>query len=456
MRSIENLRFVLVFLICVSHGASAAFAQSTYDPYFFVNLSGSPGCASVDGTRGTARFCGPEGVVVDNAGNIYVADESNHTIREITPAGIVSTLAGLAGNPGSADGTGSAARFRYPSGVAVDNAENVYVADTENQTIRKITPAGDVTTLAGLAGVRGSDDGTGSDARFNDPFGVAVDGLGNVYVADTGNHTIRRITAAGVVSTLAGLAGMQGSDDGNGADARFSFPFDVAVDDSGNVYVADTFNYTIREITPAGDVTTLAGLAGNYGSADGTGGDARFSAPHSVAVDCVQNIYVADTSNSTVRKITAARVVTTLAGLAGTVGNVDGSGSDARFWYPVGVAVDNAGNVYLADLDNNNIRVGTATTFAIWRTAFFDQQQLNDPSISGYLADPDGDGLQNLLEYALNLNPNVSSTGGSPQIETDSNYVSLVYTRVPGATDLTYTIEQSRDLLNGRSLHQRT
>ena len=195
------------------------------------------------------------------------------------PAGERRDHPGGDGGPvGSADGTGSAARFNDPDGVAVDGAGNVYVADTFNDTIRKITPAGVVTTLAGSPGQVGSADGTGSAARFNDPEGVAVDAAGNVYVADTRNDTIRKITPAGVVTTLAGSPGQAGSADGTGSAARFDFPNGVAVDGAGNVYVADAGNDTIRKITPAGVVTTLAGTAGQSGSADGTGSAARFNA----------------------------------------------------------------------------------------------------------------------------------------------------------------------------------
>ncbi len=270
------------------------------------------------------------------------------------------TFAGLAGANGSADGTGSAARFSNPIGVAVDSAGNVYVADIVNDTIRKITPTGVVTTLAGLAGASGSTDGTGSAARFNAPQNVTVDSAGNVYVADALNHTIRKITSAGVVTTLAGLAGTSGSADGTGSAARFKFPYGVAGDSAGNVYVGDTGNNTIRKITSTGVVTTLAGLAGTSGSADGTGSGARFHQPESLAVDSAGNIYVADSINNTVRKITSAGVVTTLAGLAGTSGSADGSGSAARFNAPSGVAVDSAGSVYVADFGNDTIRVGTS------------------------------------------------------------------------------------------------
>ena len=181
----------------------------------------------------------PTGVAVDSAGNVYVADTDNYTIRKITPSGVVSTLAGLAGSYGSADGTGSAARFISPWAWRwIARAMSMWPT-TGNYTIRKITPSGVVSTLAGLAGSFGSADGTGSAARFYYPTGVAVDSAGNVYVADTGNDTIRKITPSGVVSTLAGLAGSFGSDDGTGSAARFHDPTGVAVDSAGNVYVAD-------------------------------------------------------------------------------------------------------------------------------------------------------------------------------------------------------------------------
>jgi hypothetical protein len=350
-------------------GSSLAFAQQ----YTFTTLAGAPdvpGWGSADGTGSAARFYYPNGVAVDSAGVVYVADSGNNTIRRITPAGVVTTLAGLAGTFGSADGTGSGARFSGPGGVAVDSAGVVYVADTTNCTIRKVTPAGVVTTLAGLAGARGSADGTGSAARFAYPNGVAVDTAGVVYVADTVNSTIRKITPAGVVTTLAGLAGTFGSADGTGTGARFSGPGGVAVDSAGVVYVADRNNNTIRKVTSAGVVTTLAGLAGAEGSADGTGSGARFFSPDGVAVDSAGIVYVSDLNNRTIREVTAAGVVTTLAGLAGTYDSTDGTGSAARFREPRGVAVDSVGVVYVADSSNWAIRkitpAGVVTTLAGW------------------------------------------------------------------------------------------
>ncbi len=326
-------------------------------------LAGLAGCrGSADGTGSAARFSGPYGVAVDSSGGVYVADCNNETIRKVTLEGVVTTLAGVAGTEGSADGAGSAARFRWPWGVAVDSAGDVYVAEYVNDTIRRVTPEGVVTTLAGLALAQGSADGMGSAARLSGPLGVAVDSASNVYAADTGNNTIRKVTPGGVVTTLAGLAGTYGSADGTGAAALFNGPCGVAVDSAGNVYVADSGNHTIRKVTPGGVVTTVAGLAGSWGSADGPGSAARFSEPHGAAVDSAGNVYVTDGSNSTIRKVTPAGVVTTLAGHAGTSGSADGTGSAAQFNGAYGVAVDSAGNVYVADYWNNTIRIGTPNT----------------------------------------------------------------------------------------------
>jgi hypothetical protein len=356
-----NLRVMnrVPFCAAVVSGLLLACVPSAYSqPLSFNTLAGYAGQGSAEGIGSNARFYNPSGVAVDGATNLYVADTVNHTIRLITPAGVASTLAGSAGVSGSADGTNSTALFNQPQGVAVDSAGNVYVADTGNQTIRQITPAGVVSTLAGLAGVSGSANGTGSNARFYQPEGVAVDKVGNVYVADTWNHTIRMVTPGGVVTTLAGSAGYSGSADATGTNAQFYQPQAVAVGSAGNVYVADTGNQTIRKITAGGAVSTLAGFAGNYGSANGTGTNAQFYGPAGVAVDGFGNLYVADYFNQTLRKVTAAGVVSTLAGSAGNFGSADGTNSTVRFWNPTGVAVSgtNTVTVYVADAGNSTIR----------------------------------------------------------------------------------------------------
>jgi hypothetical protein len=336
-------------------GTTSSTATPTITPDLVTTFAGSAGqTGSGDGTGGAARFSDPSGVAVDSAGNVYVADNQNQEIRKISSSGVVTTLAGSAGQLGSSNGTGSAARFDYPSGVAVDSAGNVYVADNQNQEIRKISPSGVVTTLAGSAGQVGSATGTGSAGRFDWPMDVAVDSAGDVYVADRYNYEIREITPSGVVTILAGR--YPGSSDGTGSAARLDQPEGVAVDSAGNVYVADTWNDEIRKITPSGVVTTLAGSAGQYGSSDGTGSAARFYWPTGVAVDSAGNIYVADRGNDEVREVSPSGIVTTLAG-SGQHGSSDGTGSAAGFYWPTGVAVDSVGNVYVADAGNDEIRL---------------------------------------------------------------------------------------------------
>ena len=332
-------------------------AQTNYESYTFLTFVGpteSPGW--YDGTNSAVGFAYPFGAAVDKTGNVYVADTYNHTIRKISPAGAVTTLAGSAGNYGTNDGVGYAARFLTPDGLAVDTNGNVFVADTGNHTIRKITPAGLVTTLAGSPTQSGTNDGAGPAARFYNPTGVAVDTNGNLFVADWDNHTIRVVTPAGAVSTVAGLAGVSGTNNGTGSAARFYHPAGVAVGTNSTVYVTDQYNHTIRKISPAGVVTNLAGLAEKAGTNNGAGSAARFNYPVGVAVETNGNLLIADYVNQTLRRVTAAGVVTNVAGLAGVAGSADGAGSTARFNNPTGVAADTAGNAYVADYFNQLIR----------------------------------------------------------------------------------------------------
>jgi sugar lactone lactonase YvrE len=333
-------------------------------------LAGSGASGSIDGPGPIATFLQPKAVAVDGAGNIYVADEGNHEIRKITPGGSVTTLAGRA-TEGSTDGAGPGARFNQPSALVFDSAGNLYVADTANNVIRKIAPDGAVSTFAGTAGNQGTADGTGGAARFNGPQGLTIDIAGNIYVADTYNDTIRKITPSAVVSTIAGTAQSAGSADGLGAAARFHFPGGVAVASNGNIYVADGYNHTIRKIAPDRTVTTVAGSAGLSGSSDGTGSAARFNNPQGIAVDQSGNIYVSDTDNSTIRLVAPGGVVTTYAGRPGEPGGfgqaLDGPRDSARFSSPVGITTDPGGYVYVVDYYNNTVRridAAGATTIA--------------------------------------------------------------------------------------------
>jgi len=322
----------------------------------FAGTSGVTGNA--DGAGKSAQFNGPSGLVIDALGNLYVSDITNNTIRKITPAGLVTTFAGQVGTTGDVDGTGTGATFNQPDGMAIDSSGNIYVADFGDNTIREVTPAGVVTTIAGFPNLVGSTDGIGSAARFSTPRTVAVDSSGNVYVGD-GNNTIRKITVPGyAVTTLAGTAGVTGSADGTGAAAQFDGPRGMCFDASGNLWVADRDNFTIRKVTSAGVVTTIAGLAGAEGDADGTGAAARFGGIYGMTFDAYGNLVMVDEYGFTIRMLTPSGTVSTLAGLPFDSGSTDGAGEAARFNFSVGIAIDGANNLYVADSSNNTVRKG--------------------------------------------------------------------------------------------------
>lgn len=563
-------KFAIHLALGVCFIATPLIAENYAEPYLFTTLAGVASEGSADGTGADARFFKPTGVAADREGNLYVADTINHTIRKITPAGVVTTLAGAPGIIGSQDGAGPDARFFLPTGVACASGApfGVYVADRDNHTIRWISPIGTVSTFAGSAGQPGSADGPGLTARFRDPYGLTVSVDGKIYVADTGNHTIRvmatardydnltthvstlagnpgvsgfadgvgseirfyepmgiavsgvslfvsdsgngrvrkghvtgrdfltiqsgsdlrqlasdsitggiyaaesghrviwrldpdgaltqfgnsaesghvdgiglavrfnypegvatdangtvyvgdtdnnvirRITSDGTVSTFAGLSPTEaaGSADGKGADARFSFATGIAVNESGMVYVSDRENHTIRRIEPDGTVTTFAGMAGVYGSSDGNGSSARFRYPQGLALDEVGNLYVADSMNCTIRRITPDGTVSTLAGSPFQTGMIDGTGTAARFNRPCGVAVGSDGNLYVADTDNHTIRritpEGVVTTIA------------GAPGLSGYT---DGPGMAARFIYPFYIA--ADSAGNLYVSESSRNYL---------------------------------
>jgi len=347
------------YSVTVNNGSFPVSSQTVFlnpklESYSWATFAGVSSVGSRDGIGADALFSSPRSVTVDPAGNVFVADYYNHTIRKVTMDGKVSTVAGLAGSKGFADGVGAGARFYYPMGIAADGAGNVFVADSTNQRIRKISSDGTVSTFAG-SGVSGATDGFGTQASFFVPSSLAVDPTGNIYVADSSNHLIRKISASGQVTTVAGSARVSGSSDGVGAAARFNNPYGIAVNTSGDVLVSDSFNHTIRRVTSSGVVTTLAGRAVSSGRVDGVGTDAQFNYPRGIAVDELGNVFVADLSNYAIRKIDGNGSVTTLAGSLGLSGYQNGNGSSARFvnnlW---GVAVTASGTVVVTD--NQRIR----------------------------------------------------------------------------------------------------
>ena len=268
-----------------------------------------------DGTGTAAKFNSPEGLVVDSSGNVYVADRGNNRIRKITSAGVVTTFAGSA-TAGTANGTGTAATFNQPNAITIDSSGNLYVIDAFAATqIRKITPAGVVTSFAGQVGVTGSTDGTGTTARFGGIQGIAIDSSDNLYVTDTSNFKIRKITSAGVVTTFAG-SGTTGTVNATGTAASFQDINRITVDSSGNLYVTESGGgQTIRKITPAGVVTTFAGLKDTGGEdVNGTLTAARFSQPYGIAIDSSNNLYISEFQfgfQNNIRKIVFTTTTTT-------------------------------------------------------------------------------------------------------------------------------------------------
>lgn len=399
---------IYYYRACAVGSGGSSCSSMTYASTFSVSTLVSSGTGSTSSQAGTAdaapgtaaRFNYPYGVATTATGTVlYVADTMNHTIRRVAMAdGATVTLAGKALTAGSADDTGAAARFSQPTGIAVSaDGSMLYIADTLNHTIRTVDPANNaVATLAGTAGSRGADNGTGAAASFNQPESVAVSPDGStLYVADTLNHTIRMITISDkTVTTFAGTALLSGSADGTGSAARFSEPAGVACSPDGTkLFVADRMNHTIRQIIVSGgvgtgSVTTLAGAVGDPGSADGSFATARFREPSGLTMSADGNtLYVADSDNHTIRKLDlAGATVTTLAGTAGFIGSTNIAAYE-RFNHPVGIAFhpSGAGLLFVADTFNHAIRVVDILTSSVDTLAGY-----VSPETASALSSPDG------------------------------------------------------------------
>jgi streptogramin lyase len=313
--------------------------------YLVSTLAGSTEGDS-DGTGSGAQFSYPRGLTIDKAGNLYLADYVSHKIKKITPQGVVTTIAGS--TRGDVDGTGAAAKFDYPNGIVVDASGNLYVTSHYSHKIKKVTPAGVVTTFVGS--ILGDLNGTGTAARFNFPSGITIDASGNLYVCDQGNHKIKKITPAGVVTTIAGST--QGFVDANGPNAKFSTPIGIAVDATGNLFVCDNANEKIRKITPTGDVSTFVGST--QGDENGTGTAVKLDAPRKIFIDASGNLYITEDGNHKVKKITPQAVVTTIAGT--TEGDLNGKALEAKFDGIDSVVMDANGNFFVSDTYNHKIK----------------------------------------------------------------------------------------------------
>ena len=320
-----------------------------------------PGYSGDDGAATSAQLSNPFGVAVDGAGNLYIADSGNARIRRVSPSGIITTVAGNGTYGYSGDGgTAVSAQLSSPYGVGVDGAGNLYIADTSNNRIRRVSPSGIITTVAGN-GTQGyaGDGGAATSAQLSYPYRVAVDGAGNLYLADSFNHRIRRVSPSGIITTVAGNGTQGYSGDGGAAtSAQLSAPQGVEVDGAGNLYIADTSNQRIRRVSPSGIITTVAGN-GTYGYSgeDGVATSTPLSGPIDVAVDGTDNLYIADSKNNRIRRVSASGVIRTVAGNGtGGYSGDGGAATLAQLSFAFGVAVDGAGNVYIADTLNNCIR----------------------------------------------------------------------------------------------------
>jgi sugar lactone lactonase YvrE len=324
---------------------------------------------AADGPLATARFIAPSGLAVDSRGDLYVADSGTFTIRRIAN-GAVTTISGVSGTAGAIDGR--PAGFAEPAGLAITPADDfLFIADRGNHAVRLRYPGdatlGFVITIGGALTQRGMADGLYEVSRFNAPSAVAADPRGRLYVADSGNHRVRKVTTVpgyvGYYTSETFAGGGEGMADGPRIQAQFRAPAGVAVDGEEVVYVADSGNQTIRKIAN-GVVTTLAGSPGARGSDDGYGAAARFDTPTAMALDARGNLYVCDSGNQTIRKVSPSGLVTTVAGLAGSEGASDGTGAAARFSTPSAIAIDANGTIYVADRGNHRVVVATVTSAA--------------------------------------------------------------------------------------------
>ena len=347
-----TLRLALALVALLFHLAGSLPAQDSVRT--LAGLPETPGFT--DGTNATARFNDPAGLAIAADGTVFVADNQNHALRRIGTNGVVTTLAGLPGTPGAADGSGPAARFDSPTGLALGPDGALYVSDTGNHTIRRVTLAGIVTTLAGSAASADFADGPATAARFNQPLGLAIAPDGTVFVADSGNHLLRIIATNGIVSVLAGNPETFGSADGTGTNAFFNNPVGLALAPDGSLFVSDANNFTLRRVTTAGIVTTLAGAAGQDGSTDGPAASARFGKPAELALAPNGTLYIADAAHHTIRRLTPDGRVSTIAGLVGADGAADGANGLARFFNPYGLAIAARGHLVVADTYNQTVR----------------------------------------------------------------------------------------------------
>ncbi len=389
----------------------------TYGQITVSTFAGSGAQDNLDGVGVQASFFIPTGIVFDASGNLFVADLYNHVIRKITPNAEVTTFAG-SGTPGSIDRLGTTASFYYPNSLAIDTNGNLYVSDMTNNKIRKITPSGLVTTFAG-SGTYGGEDGTGISASFKTPKGLVFDTSGNLYVADSGNNKIRKINTVGEVTTFADLNAIDILE-GIVKFGGFTYLSHLVIDKSGNLFASCEYNNKIRKITPGAVISTFAG-SGTNGSTDGTGINATFFLPTGLAIDTNENIYVCDQFSNKIRKITPSAVVNTYAG-SGRSGSLDGLANIARFEGPSGLTFDSSGVLYVAE-NSNKIRKILEIPTTLSNTNFDISSKLNiySSSIPDYVTVE----IKDLLNPKLQVIDMTGKVVLNQNLDKDTNNISL-------------------------------
>ncbi len=366
----DSRSLVALLLVCVLGCVAPCQLWGQTPVITTVAGNGTAGYSGDNDSAITAKLNAPYGVAVDSAGNFYIPDFRNQRVRKVDTSGIITTIAGNGiGSFAGDNGPATSASLYYPNDVAIDGAGNVYIADMYNQRIRKVDPSGIITTIAGdgTAGYAG-DNGPATSARLNYPSGVAVDSTGNVYIADMYNQRIRKVDASGTITTVAGNGnpGYSG-DNGSATSASLQNPRGVAVDSTGNLYIAAQWNQRIRKVDTSGVITTIAGNgAAAFTGDNGIATNASLNYPSGVTVDSTGDIYIADTYNQRVRRVDASGIITTIAG-DGTAGYAGDNGppASARLYYPNGVTFDSVGNLYLADTNNFRVRKVTLNKPAV-------------------------------------------------------------------------------------------
>ena len=356
-----------VLLIVLSLGLlTTAVALAAAGDISTVAGTGTAGFGGDGGPATSAQLNIPRAVAVDSSGNLFIADWGNGRIRKVDTSGTISTVAGNGTAGFSGDGgPATSAKLNIPRGVAVDSSGNLFIADWSNGRIRKVDTSGTISTVAGDGTFGfGGDGGPATSAQLSFPTGVAVDSSGNLFIADTANHRIRKVDTSGTISTVAGngTAGFSG-DGGPATSAKLNFPFGVAVDSSGNLFIADHFNHRVRKVDTSGNIDTVAGtgatgpFAGGFSDDGGPATSAALNLPDGVAVDSSGNLFIADSINNRIRKVDTSGNISTVAG-DGTQGfsGDGGPATSAQLFFPTGVALDSSGNLFIADLNNHRIR----------------------------------------------------------------------------------------------------